>query len=83
MMLISLGYTFSILFFMIEPITKHQAYVGYFVPKALETLWNRLNLLPNNIPCITELSEFLSCAMVGLASSRGHVVIDGFFNLWN
>jgi len=62
-------------FLLIEPISKHSAYVGYFGPKAFELFINVLqskHLLPEVIPFVTATMQIMACAIVGLSFSRGN-----------
>ena len=62
-------------FLLIEPISKHSAYVGYFGPKAFELFVNVLqskSLLPKAIPFVTTTMQIMACAVIGLSFSRGH-----------
>jgi len=65
----------GVMFMLIEPIHKHQAYVGYLGPKAFDLLVGVLQsrrLMPQAFPFVTANMQILCCAMVGLAFSRGN-----------
>lgn len=41
-------FALGMLGFFYEPVHKHPQYMGYLIPKALETLWNILSKKPYN-----------------------------------
>ena len=60
--------------FMIEPLSKHTTYVGFYLPKFLECV---LNVLRNKKAGETESRMtfyliVLMCGVIGLTHSRGH-----------
>ncbi len=71
---VQLGYSIGMLAIMIEPVTKHSQYVGFYMPKALEMLTKYLqkNKLIPKAKGTEWIVILVVCGLIGVAHCRGH-----------
>lgn len=59
---------------LVEPLSKHSQYVGFYLPKLIEAIFNILvkKQLIKDFKMLRAIIVFLMCGAIGLAHSRGH-----------